>query len=156
VAGGRWPCGGHDFPLPHAKAGLLQVAVSCANWMLMGGALWFLTRQQAPYAAALATVLLGAIAGLVSRIPAGLGVLEAVATARALGLHARPPKPWPPCWAYRMLYFFAPLGGGGAGPSGATGAVLEAGGPPVNLHREGARAHTPGAQEAYSTASRCV
>ncbi len=100
---------GHDFPLPHAKAGLLQVAVSCANWMLMGGALWFLTRQQAPYAAALATVLLGAIAGLVSRIPAGLGVLEAVATA-VLSAYMPPTQALAAVLAYRMLYFFAPLG----------------------------------------------
>lgn len=100
---------GHDFPLPHWSAGLLQVAVSCLNWMLMAGALWMLTQRQAPYAAALATVLLGAIAGLISRIPAGLGVLEAVATA-VLSAYMPPAQALAAVLAYRMLYFFAPLG----------------------------------------------
>jgi uncharacterized membrane protein YbhN (UPF0104 family) len=53
-------------------------------------------------------VLLGAVAGLLSRIPAGLGVIEAVGTAVL--------SPWMPAsqalavvLAYRALYYFAPL-----------------------------------------------
>lgn len=99
---------GHGLPMPHWSAGLLQVAVSTVNWMLMGGALWLLTQQQAPYAAALATILLGAIAGLISRIPAGLGVLEAVGTA-VLSAYMPAPQALAAVLAYRALYFFAPL-----------------------------------------------
>ena len=99
---------GHTFPMPHWRVALLQVALSSMNWMLMGGAIWVLTQQQAPYAAALATVLLGAIAGLISRIPAGLGVLEAVGVA-VLSAYLPAPQALATILAYRTLYFFAPL-----------------------------------------------
>ena len=99
---------GHTFPMPRWHVGLLQVGVSTVNWMLMGGAIWVLTQQQAPYAAALATVLLGAIAGLISRIPAGLGVLEAVGVA-VLSAYMPAPQALAAILAYRTLYFFAPL-----------------------------------------------
>ncbi|WCM92634.1 lysylphosphatidylglycerol synthase domain-containing protein [Acidovorax sp. NCPPB 2350] len=99
---------GHAFPLPGWRVALLQVAVSAANWMVMGASVWVLTGGQPPYAAALATVLLGAVAGLVSRIPAGLGVLEAVGTA-VLSAYMPAPQALAAVLAYRALYFFAPL-----------------------------------------------
>lgn len=99
---------GHAFPQPRWPVGLLQVALSAANWAVMAGALWLLTQQQAPYAAALATILLGAVAGLISRIPAGLGVLEAVGTA-VLSAYMPTSQALAAVLAYRALYFFAPL-----------------------------------------------
>ena len=60
---------------------LWQVAAAATNWLLMGAALWTVLQHQVGYPAALATVLLGAVAGLVLRVPAGLGVLEAVGVA---------------------------------------------------------------------------
>jgi len=98
----------HPLPMPRWPVGLLQVAVSAANWMLMAAALWWLTQRQAPYAAALATILLGAVAGVISRIPAGLGVLEAVGTA-VLSAYMPAPQALAAVLAYRALYFFAPL-----------------------------------------------
>lgn len=99
---------GHDFPLPDWRVALLQVAVSTVNWAVMGGAVWVLAGRDTPYAAALATVLLGAVAGLVSRIPAGLGVLEAVGTA-VLSAYIPTSQALAAVLAYRALYFFAPL-----------------------------------------------
>lgn len=99
---------GREFTVPHWRTGLLQVLLSAVNWMVMAGAIWLLTRQQAPYVAALATVLLGAVAGLISRIPAGLGVLEAVGTA-VLSAYMPAPQALAAILAYRTLYFFAPL-----------------------------------------------
>ncbi len=99
---------GRSFAVPHWRTGLLQVVLSAVNWMVMAGAIWLLTRQQAPYVAALATVLLGAVAGLISRIPAGLGVLEAVGTA-VLSAYMPAPQALAAILAYRTLYFFAPL-----------------------------------------------
>ncbi|WP_442866805.1 lysylphosphatidylglycerol synthase transmembrane domain-containing protein [Acidovorax sp. NCPPB 4044] len=99
---------GHDFPLPGWRVAVLQVAVSSVNWMVMGAAVWALTAYQPPYAAALATVLLGAVAGLISRIPAGLGVLEAVGTA-VLSAYMPASQALAAVLAYRALYFFAPL-----------------------------------------------
>ena len=100
---------GHEFPLPHWHVALWQVGVSAANWMLMGAALWTVLQGQVSYPAALATVLLGAVAGLVLRVPAGLGVLEAVGVAllatKALGQE----EVLAALLAYRALYYFGPL-----------------------------------------------
>lgn len=99
---------GHAVPVPSLPVGLAQVALSATNWMVMGAAIWMLAQGKAPYAAALATVLLGAVAGLISRIPAGLGVLEAVGVA-VLSPHLPAPQALAAILAYRALYFFAPL-----------------------------------------------
>jgi len=99
---------GHSLPLPRWPVALLQMAVSCANWSLMGGAVWALAQGQAPYPAALATVLLGAVAGLISRIPAGLGVLEAVGTA-VLAAYMPVSQALAVILAFRALYYLAPL-----------------------------------------------
>lgn len=100
---------GHVFPLPRWPVALWQVVVSALNWSLMGAALWIVLQGQVSYPAALATVQLGAVAGLVLRVPAGLGVLEAMGVA----LLAAPPlgqdKVLAALLAYRALYYFLPL-----------------------------------------------
>lgn len=100
---------GHEFPLPRWPVALWQVAVSATNWLLMSAALWTVLQHQVSYPAALATVLLGAVAGLVLRVPAGLGVLEAVGVAllatQALGQE----EVLAALLAYRALYYFGPL-----------------------------------------------
>ena len=100
---------GHAFALPRWPVALWQVAVSAANWMLMGGALWTVSQGQMPYPAALATVLLGAVAGLVLRVPAGLGVLEAVGVALLASASRGREEVLAALLAYRALYYFAPL-----------------------------------------------
>lgn len=99
---------GHRLPLPGWRGALLQLLLSCANWSLMGGAMWALAQGRVPYAAALATILLGAVAGLLSRIPAGLGVLEAVGTA-VLAAHLPVSAALAVVLAFRALYYLAPL-----------------------------------------------
>lgn len=100
---------GHDFPLPRWPVALWQVAVSGANWMLMGAALWTVLQAQVSYPAALATVLLGAVAGLVLRVPAGLGVLEAVGVALLTTETLGQEEVLAAILAYRALYYFGPL-----------------------------------------------
>lgn len=100
---------GHTFPLPRWPLALWQLAVSAANWMLMGAALWAVLQAQVGYAAALATVQLGAVAGLVLRVPAGLGVLEAVGVALLAGRPLGQDQVLAALLAYRALYYFAPL-----------------------------------------------
>ena len=99
---------GRRLPLPTWRVALLQLVLSCTHWALMAASVWVLARQQVPYAAALATVLLGAVAGLVSRIPAGLGVLEAVGTA-VLAVHLPVSQALAVVLAFRAVYYFAPL-----------------------------------------------
>lgn len=100
---------GHAFALPRWPVALWQMAVSAINWMLMGAALWTVLQQQVSYPAALATVLLGAVAGLVLRVPAGLGVLEAVGVALLTTASLGQDKVLAALLAYRVLYYFVPL-----------------------------------------------
>ena len=100
---------GHAFPLPRWPVALWQVAVSATNWMLMGAALWTVLQGQVSYPAALATVLLGAVAGLVLRVPAGLGVLEAVGVALLATGSLGQEEVLAALLAYRALYYFVPL-----------------------------------------------
>lgn len=100
---------GHEFPLPHWPVALWQIAVAAANWMLMGAALWTVLQGQVSYPAALATVQLGAVAGLILRVPAGLGVLEAVGVALLTTAALGQDKVLAALLAYRALYYFVPL-----------------------------------------------
>ena len=99
---------GHSFPLPHWPLALWQLVVSTCNWMLMAGALWVLLQGAVAYPAVLATVLVAAVSGLVLRVPAGLGVLEAVGVLLLTGPLPRDTV-LAALLAYRALYYFAPL-----------------------------------------------
>lgn len=100
---------GHAFPLPRWPVALWQVAVSALNWMLMGAALYTVLQGAVPYPAALAAVMLGAVAGLVLRVPAGLGVLEAVGVALLTNPTLGQDQVLAALLAYRALYYFVPL-----------------------------------------------
>lgn len=99
---------GHSFPLPRWPLALWQLVVSTCNWMLMAGALWVLLQGTVAYPAVLATVLVAAVSGLVLRVPAGLGVLEAVGVLLLTGPLPRDTV-LAALLAYRALYYFAPL-----------------------------------------------
>ncbi|MDM0008633.1 lysylphosphatidylglycerol synthase domain-containing protein [Variovorax sp. J22G73] len=109
TAKGRvWRVRGHAFKTPSLPMALLQLAMSCANWSLIGGVIWFLLQGQVDYVHVLAVLLVAAVAGVVTHVPAGLGVLEAVfvallahAVAEAQLLGA--------LLAYRGLYYLLPL-----------------------------------------------
>lgn len=100
---------GHCFPLPRWPLALWQIGVSAANWVLMGASLWVVLQTQVPYPAALATVMLGAVAGLVLRVPAGLGVLESVGVALLATDTLPKTAVLAALLAYRALYYFLPL-----------------------------------------------
>ncbi len=100
---------GHSFALPRWQLALWQLTVSCGNWMLMAAALWAVLQGQVSYPAALATVMLGAVAGLVLRVPAGLGVMESVGVAMLAGDELSKTQVLAALLAYRALYYFVPL-----------------------------------------------
>lgn len=94
--------------LPSLQMALVQLAISTANWSVMGGVMYVLLRGQVPYPMALGVLLTGAVAGLLSRVPAGLGVLEAVfvaffaSTMPSAQLLAA-------VLTYRAVYYWTPL-----------------------------------------------
>jgi glycosyltransferase 2 family protein len=87
---------------------LLQLAMSCANWMLMAGAVYILLQGKIDYPAVLSVLLIAAVAGVITHVPAGLGVLEAVFI--ALLSHKLPEATLlGALLGYRALYYIAPL-----------------------------------------------
>ena len=108
-AGDRvWEVRGHELFLPPWRMGVLQLAMSCVNWSLMGGVVYALLQQQVAYTDALAVLLIGAIAGVVTHVPAGLGILEFVFL--ALLSHQVPEgRLLAALLGYRAIYYIVPL-----------------------------------------------
>lgn len=110
VRGGRsLSLRGHEVSLPSLRFGLLQLLMSCANWLLMGVTVWLLLQQKIAYVDVLSVLLLAAIAGVITHVPAGLGVIEAVFV--ALLAHRLPASELlAGLLLYRTFYYFIPLG----------------------------------------------
>jgi len=104
----EWTVGGHDIALPRLRLALVQLTLSTANWAVMGGIMFMLLQGKVDYAVTLGVLLIGAIAGLLSRIPAGLGVLEAVFVA-LLSPPASRTTLIAAVLVYRAVYYWTPL-----------------------------------------------
>lgn len=103
-----WEIRGHELQTPALGMALLQLVMSCTNWALIGGVIWFLLQQQLPYPQVLAVLLVAAVAGVITHVPAGLGVLEAVFV--ALLSHQMPTdRLLGALLAYRAIYYLLPL-----------------------------------------------
>ncbi|MFH0132885.1 lysylphosphatidylglycerol synthase domain-containing protein [Variovorax sp. VaC1] len=103
-----WRVRGHEFRAPGLSMALLQLAMSCLNWSLMGGVIWLLLQGRVDYPQVLAVLLVAAVAGVVTHVPAGLGVLEAVFVA-LLSHQVAETKLLGALLAYRGLYYLLPL-----------------------------------------------
>ena len=99
---------GHTVTLPPARMAFAQLALSCANWLTIGTVIYVLLRGQVGYGSVLGTLLVAAVAGVITHIPAGLGVLEAVFVA-LLGARLDPHAILAALLAYRALYYLVPL-----------------------------------------------
>ncbi|WP_054179983.1 lysylphosphatidylglycerol synthase domain-containing protein [Trabulsiella odontotermitis] len=95
--------------LPKWRFALLQMAISSANWMVMGAIIWILLGQSVDYFFVLGVLLVSSIAGVIVHIPAGIGVLEAVFIALLAGEHTSQGTIIAALLAYRVLYYFIPL-----------------------------------------------
>jgi len=111
MQGRCWRVRGREVRLPSARLALMQLAVSVCNWLLMGTAMYLLLGRQVPYATTLGVLLAASIVGVLTPIPAGLGVLEAVYLALLSGRVAQGTL-LGAVLAYRALYYLVPLAGG--------------------------------------------
>lgn len=103
-----WTIRGHELIVPPWRMAAAQIAISAVNWSLIAGALYVLLQGRVPYFDVLSVFLLAAMAGLIIRVPGGLGVLEAVFI--ALLSHRVPETELlAALLAYRAIYYFAPL-----------------------------------------------
>lgn len=103
-----WTLRGHALTLPGVRMAALQLLASSANWMLMAGVVWLLLGQRIDYAWVLGTLLVGAVAGVLTHVPAGLGVLEAVFIA-LLGDRLPQGELLAAVLLYRVIYYLGPL-----------------------------------------------
>jgi hypothetical protein len=99
---------GHTIELPTFQMAGLQLLMGAGNWLLMASIIFVLLQQRITFSDVLSALLLGAVAGVITRIPAGLGVLEAVFVAL---FSQQMPKHelLAALVAYRLVYFIAPL-----------------------------------------------
>ncbi|GAC1599493.1 MAG: YbhN family protein [Ramlibacter sp.] len=103
----RWEVRGHELYLPPWRMALLQMAVSCTNWMLMAGVVYVLLQQQVNYTDVLTVLLVGAIAGVFAHVPAGLGVFEFVFVA-LLSHRVSEGRLLAALLGYRAIYYIVP------------------------------------------------
>ncbi|AEG91101.1 lysylphosphatidylglycerol synthase domain-containing protein [Ramlibacter tataouinensis] len=99
---------GHELILPPARMAVLQVVMAVTNWMVMGAILFTLLQGKVGYFPVLSVLLVAAVAGVITHVPAGLGVLEAVFI--ALLSHQVPEAQLlAALLSYRALYYIGPL-----------------------------------------------
>jgi glycosyltransferase 2 family protein len=103
-----WTIRGTTVTLPSIRVALLQLGLSMLNWALMAGVVYVLLQRHVDYASVLAVLLMAAVAGVATHVPAGLGVLEAVFVAL---LANRMPQGdlIAGLLCYRAIYYLAPL-----------------------------------------------
>lgn len=100
---------GHTLLVPPGRLAAVQVVMSCANWSIMAALVSVLLQGRLPFATVLAVLLVAAVAGVITHVPAGLGVLEAVFV--ALLSHRIPtPQLLGALLVYRALYYLLPWG----------------------------------------------
>lgn len=99
---------GHTATIPSLRFTLLQLLMSCVNWLLIASVIYILLERQIPLTDVLSVLLVAAIAGVITHVPGGLGVIEAVFV--ALLSHRVPESELiASLLMYRTIYYFVPL-----------------------------------------------
>jgi uncharacterized membrane protein YbhN (UPF0104 family) len=99
---------GKSFTLPPAKIVLMQFGLAFIHWTLMAVTIYQFMPDELAFPTVYAVLLVSCVAGAVSHVPGGLGVLEAVFVALLAG---EVPKHQliASAFAYRCVFYFAPL-----------------------------------------------
>lgn len=94
--------------LPPLKMALAQIALATTNWLCVSLLMYTLLHQQIGFPVVVGVLLTSCFAGVLIRVPAGLGVVEAVFLTL---LSARIPAPelLAALFAYRAIYYLTPL-----------------------------------------------
>ena len=109
--GRQWTVRGRRLHLPSPQLAVLQLSIASANWALMGTAMYVLLGDKVSYGSALGVLMAASIVGVLTPIPAGLGVLEAVYLALLASTLGQGPL-MGAVLAYRAFYYLLPLAGG--------------------------------------------
>lgn len=103
-----WKLRSLELQLPPLTMAMTQLSLSVANWLAMATILFVLLHGRVPLHAVLAVLLIASIAGVITHIPAGLGVIEAVFIA-LLAERAPEAALLAALLAYRAIYYLAPV-----------------------------------------------
>ncbi len=103
-----WSWRDYRITLPSLTMALLQISLGVLNWCLMAALIYILLPDEAFYPSVLAVLMVSSIAGIITHIPAGLGVLEAIFIALMRG-EFPVSELLAALLAYRALYFLFPL-----------------------------------------------
>jgi glycosyltransferase 2 family protein len=99
---------GHEIHFPPLEMALTQLGLSVCNWLVIASLLYVLFRHEVPFTTVLPVLMMASIAGVITHIPGGLGVLEAVFFA-VLGGSVPQDDLLAALLAYRGLYYVAPF-----------------------------------------------
>jgi hypothetical protein len=99
---------GYRLELASGRLAAWQAAAGGANWLLIGVIVWVLLRGRIDYPTVLGVMLLAAVAGVVTHVPANLGVLEAIVVA-SLGNQLPKSELLAAILAYRATYYLLPF-----------------------------------------------
>jgi uncharacterized membrane protein YbhN (UPF0104 family) len=99
---------GTEIHLPSLRLALLQAALGALNWTLMASLIFVLLPAKVGFPTILAILLISSIAGVITHIPAGLGVLETIFVALLQGQYSKGTL-LAALIGYRALYFLMPL-----------------------------------------------
>lgn len=104
----QWTVRGHEIELPSWRLALVQMLLGAANWSLMALVVYFMLSGKVEYPLVLGILMISSIAGVITHIPAGLGVIEAVFVALLAGQMSKG-SIVAGLIGYRVIYFLIPL-----------------------------------------------
>ena len=87
---------------------LLQITASVTHWSLVAAVMYVLLQGTVGFATVLCALLLSSVAGVITHIPAGLGVIEAVFLSLLGGAHPVN-QLLAALLAYRTVFYLGPL-----------------------------------------------
>jgi len=99
---------GFELALPSARLAAAQIALATTNWLLMSAIVFALLWPRVPFPQVQGVLMASAVASVIVRVPAGLGVIEAVFIA-LLADRVGEARLVAALLAYRAVYYFAPL-----------------------------------------------
>lgn len=108
LRGTQWRLRSHEFRFPPWRLALAQIAVATTNWSLIGFVLQRALGGDVGYAQSLSALLVAAIAGAVTHVPGGWGVLDYVIV-RSFGGSLDAHLAVAGVLVYRAAYYLLPL-----------------------------------------------
>lgn len=96
------------FTLPAIPIAALQLLVACTHWSLMATVIYQFLAPEVNFATVFAVLLVSSLAGVITHIPGGLGVLEAVFLALLAG-QVDKSTILASLFAYRCVFYLAPM-----------------------------------------------